>query len=469
MTRWDDGVAALLVGTERRPGLSEVELLVMLSREATRRRAGVRTVHRQLMSDHASPETLVECSGKSAQLLDLALSDHFGTASKPVLARTWLTACRRAGRIVPPQLVRPLLELGTRDITIRAEVRAVIGERGRWMAAMSDRWGWAEADAAAADVDPESAPVDVLRDRLRDQRRTDPSAGQVAIVEAVAGLAAADRAELYGALEEGLSLDDEPLLESMLDDRSTKIRRVAVDLLAQLPGSAWSGRMADRIDRLVAVRRSGSKLTVQLPETLDAAAGRDGIVEKPPPGTGRQAWWLRQIVAGVPLLWWVQVSGSEPGELVARPPLPEIRAGWIDAVRRQRDATWAAALFDAAPDPDLLELLDEATATDRLIAAAKGKRPFRNLGINHLAGLLAAGPERWSTALSLAVVDLAGGIKRESAASFRPLFTLLGRADPTVLDQLVRLAGRFPDSIDRLVREAINQLTFTTSVEEEFT
>ena len=31
---------------------------------------------------------------------------------------------------------------------------------------------------------------------------------------------------------------------------------------------------------------------------------RDGIEPNPPPGTGKRAWWLRQIVGAAPLWAW---------------------------------------------------------------------------------------------------------------------------------------------------------------------
>ena len=61
------------------------------------------------------------------------------------------------------------------------------------------------------------------------------------------------RAACYGALAVGLGPDDEAVLERALDDRVASVRAVAANLLAALPGSAWSARMARRAEQMVHV------------------------------------------------------------------------------------------------------------------------------------------------------------------------------------------------------------------------
>src|SRR5439155_3621433 len=123
-------------------------------------------------------------------------------------------------------------------------------------------------------------------------------------------------------------------------------------LLARLPNSRRSARMADRLRPLVTVRpaagarnparakgptgataptarvepalpssgrwNSGTPvagpLTVGRPDSPDAAARRDGVTDDAPAGMGLSAWWVVQLVAGAPLSFWETELGLDPAE-----------------------------------------------------------------------------------------------------------------------------------------------------------
>lgn len=459
MSDWNDRVAHLLVGTERRPGVSEADMLRAVAVEATRHRAGAVAATLSPGLSYAPPESRPECSPKAAQLLELALAGQLDEMEMGGAVTAWVARCAAAGRIAAARHVPALLELGTRASALRADVHATIGERGRWVAAMSERWRWAAA--AGDEPDPATVPIDVLVADLAARRKRDPEAGRDRIVAAAEGLAAAERAQLYQVLAVGLSPADEPLLESLLDDRSRKVQAEAAALLAALPGSRRAARMTGRIEPLV-TRQRRKRWTVELPEDLDDQAERDGIVAKPPGGTGRKAWWLRQIVAGVPLAWWEEHLDADPARLTGAPPLPEVRLGWVDACLAQRDERWAAGLFDAHPEPALVGLLSPAEADRRLLAACRARKP----DLAALARLLSAAPEPWSRKLTEAVL---GVLRRhEDAPEAVRLLGLLGRADPDSVDDLAALATDYSGRAQRELRRSISWITFRTSLDEEF-
>lgn len=434
--------------------------------EATRRRAGAVPERDVTPLPPAGREARPQCSAKAAQLLELTLAGQFGAAATHHFATEWLSRCARAGHIVPVGHIVALLDLGAGNTELRPDIRAVLGRRGQWVAARHDRWRWAATGDEDDDLDAAALPIDVLAGRLEAARRADADAGRELVVATVEGLAAADRARLYESLAAGLSPADEPLLESLLDERSAKIRAVAADLLARLPDSAWVTRAVARLAPLV-TRRRGRRFEVALPEELGDDAVRDGIVAKPPGGTGRKAWWLRQLVAAVPLPWWEETVGADPPALIARAPLPEVRAGWVDAAGRHGEPRWAAALFDTGPDPALLPLLGAEDAAARLIAACRGKKPFRKKPTQKALGaLLDAGPDPWSPQLTEAVLDYLSGFGTDGLKQAGPLLATLTRADASALDTLTAFAARF--STDAPFRLAVNHITFRTSLDQEF-
>lgn len=463
---WEETIATLLVGTDRRPGRSEEDLLEETAIEVTRRRAGVIVRRGAATLVHAPPESMPECSPRAAQLLELVLVDHFGKGSRTSLGKVWVEKCSAGGRIAPAAHVSTLLELGHANKELRPHVRAVVGERGRWMAGLSPRWSWiGTADAADSD-----APLDVIAERLSSARLQDPASGRDEVLAAVEGLSAADRAVLYGTLEHGLGPEDEALLESLLDERSAKVKDTATMLLSKLPESAWAKRMIERIEPLVDKRRLSNRFTVEFPDELDDPARRDGIVEKAPKGVGQSAWWLQQIVASVPLGWWVDALGHNPGILARRAPFPEVTAGWKQAATRQADARWAAALFDAQPDLELLGLLDQTDLEHRLIAACRGIRPFTVVPPFHeLTRMLQLAEAPWSIELSTAVANLLNSGAGRAIGGAGDLAAVVERCDPIVIDRLTAAVARLPDHAQRPMRGAINRITFRKTLDEEFT
>ncbi|MBX6752159.1 MAG: SWIM zinc finger family protein, partial [Micromonosporaceae bacterium] len=101
------------------------------------------------------------------------------------------------------------------------------------------------------------------RGYLATLRRQDPAAARARLTDGWATLAATERADLLQTLAIGLGPDDEPLLQSALDDRRKEVRVVAADLLTVLPGSAYQERAIARARHHLVV--DGTRVDVRLP------------------------------------------------------------------------------------------------------------------------------------------------------------------------------------------------------------
>lgn len=311
----------------------------------------------------------------------------------------WLVAAATAGRTAPPVVLPALLDLATSWTDLRASARTVGGRRAGWLAAQRAAWAWAfPADDATAWG---HADRTVRRRHLETRRADDPAAGRTLLAATWAGEDAEARAALLPGLAVGLGPDDEPFLESALDDRRRPVRATAAELLASLPGSALAGRAAARLDPLVRV--AGDGIAVDLPAGCPPEWERDGIDPRPPRGTGARSWWLTQLVAAAPLGWWERRIDRVPAALTAtdaqvRAP---VRAGWERAAARHRDAAWAEALLPAATDPaPLLAVLPPPVRERHQLATAGASGPLAAV----LARLEAdVGP--WSAEVSTRVLD----------------------------------------------------------------
>jgi hypothetical protein len=430
---WDELVATALVGTARRgvpeparrhlahvlgaaPGDTGTEVAVLTAAGviASERRTGIRTVTGATPPPAAPIDARPHPGPDALRILDLLVGGAAGlgrgatgaTVTETLLVE-WLARVAATGRVVPADRLPDLLDRATGATDLRPPLRAAGGTTLAWLAARNPRWSWAAAG------DPSTAEVDALAETwrtgagagrveaLQELRQRDPERARAALEETWSGERAAARAEALRALAIGLGPADEPLLEAALDDRAASVRAAAAEVLARLPGSARSGRMADRLRPLVTVGGLLRKtIDVALPEEPDAAARRDGIVDAgAPQGVGRRAWWLQQIVAGTPLAFWTEERGLSPGAVADRAQAQrELAEGLIAATLLEADPTWAAALAGYQPYPALLALLPPQAALDLVT------RRLRQADDAKLAWLLTIAPAPWTAPFTIAAV-----------------------------------------------------------------
>ncbi len=240
-------------------------------------------------------------------------------------------------------------------------------ELGRWCIEPVERW--------------ETGTAEQRRTTLAELRADDPAAARALLELTWETDSPADRRAFLELLSDGLSLEDQPLLERALDDRRKPVRTAASGLLSALPGSALADRMGERLRPLIAVGGGARpKLRLELPEEIDKAGRRDGIEDAgAPSGYGLRAWWLSQIIGAAPLAIWVQRTGLAPeailkqlrGDEFATPVFDGLR----QATRREHDAAWALASMELDPGHvDMLADVPAAIANPLVLAALRKLR-----------------------------------------------------------------------------------------------
>ena len=447
------------------------------------------------LPEPAEPDRRPACSDSAVEVLELILSGEVPIPGGTALpAGEWLAGAARAGCRVPARLLPRLLDAGSTAADLQADLRAVLGTRGRWLARHHDRWAWAAADPvvpdAAGDDGDDGDGHEAARRRFasagRSQRpalldalrRADPALGRDVLGSTWARDPAAERAGLLAGLAVGLSDDDERFLDAALDDRSGAVRQVAAELLSRLPDSRRSARMADRLRPLVALADPSSPggrravLAVGRPPEPDAAARRDGITDAAPAGMGVAAWRVAQIVAGAPLSFWDGHLGLGPAEVVARAveDAPAVLAGLAWAVVAQAgraDPAWARAVFAHRPTPEVLGALPPEPAAQelaRVVAEGLAPRPA-------VAELFAACPGPWPAALADAVFDRYRQLGARAALEVSATLPVLAaRLDPSALPLvetwLFTLAAEH--ALRRRVQSLAHALSLRAVIHREF-
>jgi len=349
------------------------------------------------------------------------------------------------GRTLPPELLPDALAPIARSNELRAMIRPVLGERGRWLARLNPDWSWAAGEqvtladpAALATIWEEGTPGERVEALMR-LRELDAADGRARLAAAFKIEKADVRLRLIDGMTVGLSMEDEPFLEEILSNRSEAVRAAAAGLLAHLPESRLVRRMVERADAMLAVERTGllkrkHKLTAVPPSEIDKEWLRDSVPKDVPAGTGRgkRAVWLETVLGYVPLRHWAARFDMSPQDLILAARDDEFGdstiRGWSRAAARSPslasdDSVWSLALAehwarqageatDARSDAKLLveatDLLRQLLPhlrpadADRLVAALldqSSRGDIHRVGTAVLT-LLQGLPRPWSADLS---------------------------------------------------------------------
>lgn len=291
------------------------------------------------------PETGLQLPERAAGLLKRILAGEF----EAVLPEFLQLAAER-GFVVPPETLPTLLGLGKKEL--HPLILAVIGERGRWLAGLNPAWTYALAPAGEQAWETGKFTERVAL--LEQLRATAPGKARELVQTTWEQDSPEARAAFVTTLAGGLSMQDEPFLESCLDDRRKEVRTAALDLLARLPQSRLVERAFARLEPLLTLKSrilGKDVLEVTPPEELDPEAKRDGaggaVLRKT---MGEKANWLAQMLSVVPPSLWSRKWNCPPEKLLQIALGSEwkeaLLLGWRLAAERCGDPDWAAALAE---------------------------------------------------------------------------------------------------------------------------
>lgn len=257
----------------------------------------------------------------------------------------------QAGQRLPHELLVPALEQGRQSAGLRPWLAPVLGERGRWLGSLNPQWGYASGVEETADPELvwQEGSVEQRVALLRAERGTDAARARLRLEGSLKELGAKERLPMVQALAVGLGLEDEPLLEKLLSDRSKEIRDNAAQLLSCLPDSAHSRRIMGWMQSML-VQDAKGQWSVEPPEEGPKEWERDGIALKPDAyhRGGKKSWLLEQMVRLTPLSFWSRTPGMAPAELMEWSRRSDwkssLRQGWLQALQYQQDVAWLDAV-----------------------------------------------------------------------------------------------------------------------------
>jgi len=294
------------------------------------------------LSDESGPpwsNNIVQSMCGLVSMLETTQHAHLGLAL--------LHHLHQAQQLLPPALLPVALRRLSSSYYHKPRYRmllSVFGTRGHWLASQHKEWQWINECAAALNSQQpddlwQHGSLEQRQILLERERQSDPDAARERLVAAFDKLNAKERRTFLETLEIGLSMNDEPFLESLLQRTpriSPVIRDITWRLLNNLPESRHSQRLWAIMQNVVHKNKQG-QWDIELPEfkAIDPAWERDGVSASGPYNKDHQSQsnLLESLVQHTPLRFWTQTTGMTPKELFY----------WAAT---DIDSTWRFGLYD---------------------------------------------------------------------------------------------------------------------------
>ncbi|GGH65990.1 hypothetical protein HNQ91_001966 [Filimonas zeae] len=374
MEMWNTIVQTAMLGTAKKPvpvsdlgtqgsivaandTLDREEQLLQLAALAFNyRQAGVQPLYKEGVGITPAPaEEKTYCNPAAAQALKEVLDeDSIG------LLQLWLQQCVRAQQLLPPLLLPALLQKSVQQKTLRPAVELCMGNRGRWLCGFHKEW---LALPAMSEEDRwQTGTPDMRKQVLQQIRETDPAKALEWLQQTWPQENAGTRASLLKLLHTNISEQDLPWLETLLTDKSQKVKDEALLLLQKLPGSTVIQHFWQLAQQVISLSPSG--ISIQLPAEVDDRIYELGIDKTA--GKNNQAdeaGIIYQLFSFIPPQYWegffAQNAEGVWRLLSAKPHTAAVLPAIGLAAGRFKNADWAELFTtdDQRYYPELLPLL----------------------------------------------------------------------------------------------------------------
>ncbi|MBC9914736.1 DUF5691 domain-containing protein [Chitinophaga varians] len=217
-----------------------------------------------------APETKAYCSATAIQALQHTLDSE----NTPLL-HLWLEQCLRNNQVLPPEYLPRILENASRHKSLRNLAAACCGKRGEWLAQFNREWNFSIAVDTTEEMWEHGTTAQRL-EALTRMRGEQPAEARTLLQATWPQESAAVKAELLSALSTGISLDDAPWLESLLQEKSKQVKEASLTLLKKIPGSSLHEQYWQLLESSITVNQKG-KVTVTSSIPPDAEVFKTGI------------------------------------------------------------------------------------------------------------------------------------------------------------------------------------------------
>ncbi|MBC7904321.1 MAG: hypothetical protein H7Y27_12905, partial [Gemmatimonadaceae bacterium] len=365
MKFWDSIIDTAMIGTSRRQpdtGLfptdlaahfkdqnetkDQEELFLQLAAFASSyRKSGILPPKQEINFSPAATEENKYCPSEATSVLRDILSEE-----KKSLLAYWLKNCHRSNQIVKPDLVPVLLELGTKHPRLKSVIAACCGKRGVWLAALNPEWQYSQNQSDEEIWD--TGTPEQRRDLLTEKRSIEPDKAREMLQQIWQQEDANQKMIFLEILHKNIGDNDTAFLESLLNEKSKKVKESGLQLLKRIPTSAVVQSFENALASAVQLKKekrlvfTKTSLHYQLPDSIHDKIYQLGIDKLSNiKDLSDEQFVIIQLTELVPVSFWEKHLAMGPPEIIdlmqkdelGKKLLPPL----VKAITRFHDSKWA--------------------------------------------------------------------------------------------------------------------------------
>jgi hypothetical protein len=184
--------------------------------------------------------TLPECPTETLPLISEKLHGNIRAAlmaKDEALFQYFIYDVNKNSKVLTPELIPLILDKALEHKKSAFPLVKACGETGKWLCQLHESWRIFFENKDEENT-WETGNFESRKAFLKNVRDTDPQGAIELLEQTISTENAASRLELIELLNQNLSISDEPFLQSLLKDKSQKVKETATELLQKIQGSA---------------------------------------------------------------------------------------------------------------------------------------------------------------------------------------------------------------------------------------
>jgi hypothetical protein len=353
----------------------------------------------------AEPELKSYASLKAIQIL----RDIMEEENNVPLLQFWLKHCIAAEQLITPDMIPALMNIAEQQKFLREQIQKVSGKRGEWLSRLNPSWNFS--------ISPDQTGVwetgnpEERKYFIKQLRLTDPEQARTLMMQVWDKENANAKIEFIKLLRENVNPDDLEWLESLMTEKSSKLRDEITGLLKRIPGSGIIELYWETLRKMVFLKKEKSLLgmmnktflQIELPSTFEEAVIKTGI-EKLSNNKlfSDEEFYVFQLMNYIPPFYWEKYFETSPENIIQYfqkdKSTQKYLQAFVKAVIRYKDLSWAIAFMQHS-EIFYIDLIPLLPNRQKEFYCLKYFDQFPD-GIIEYAGLF---ENSWSTELSNAI------------------------------------------------------------------
>ncbi len=202
--------------------------------------------------------------------------------------------CIKQGKVVRPELVPTLLDTALEQKKIADSLVKICGETGQWLISLNEKWADFTVPTVSEDI-WETGTMAERKSFFTDLLARDPFQAIKILESTIASETSDHRVAFLEILVTNLSLHNEPFFQTLLKDKSTKVRHMAFQYLKGLEGSQMNDLYLSVLNQLLQINTRTLTLTKTMPDEAFFQTGIEKISSEK--GVEDHVFHVAQILA----------------------------------------------------------------------------------------------------------------------------------------------------------------------------